>query len=231
MKALAIVVLLVGLFAFAKARNAAREVTGTHIVFQGDTPPLISRLDVNKMLIQFQDSSQSTFLETIDLNKSENMLNTNEMIKNTEVSLSLDGRLSVEIQQREPLVRIMGDHPAYLDNDNQIMPLSSEHSVMVPLVFNFDARRQADLYKLATFLQNHESLRNHFSQYVMEDGGGFTLYALEHEIPIRLGRVEQLTAKMYNYRAYMEIIDHEATPRQIDLRFAGQVVVKKQENG
>lgn len=228
-KACVAIMLLVGLFAFAKARHAKRPITDTHIVFQGDTPPLVSRSDVNNLLIQFQDTSQSTLLETIDLNKSENLLNTNEMIKNSEVSFSLDGVLEVEIQQRRPIARIMGARQAYLDEDNKIMPLSSEHTVMVPLVFNYDARYHDDLFILTDFLRKNKFLKSHFSQYVMDGENGFTLYALQHDVPVRLGSVDGLQEKLNNYRAFLEVMDEKGKPEEIDLRFSGQVVVKKQK--
>jgi len=219
---------VVGSYAFAKARYQTRTLSDVEIIFTDDSPPFISREEVNNLLIQNRDSIEMPALENLDLEEKEKMLNASEMVRRSEVSLSLDGVLRAEVEQRRPVARIIAKTGAYLDSDNELMPLSRQHTAFVPLVFNYNAQYQDDLFRLVMWLEN-SVLAEHFSQIVM-NGKNFYLKSPVHDAKVILGGIDKLEKKMSSYRAMIAMLEKQdgiAEIESMDLRYDGQVVTKK----
>ena len=80
------------------------------IEFTGDENHYITHDAVNKLLIQNGVDTTGTSKETIDLNELEKALNSNKMIQEAQVFITVNGRLEAKIEQRTPTARvIVGD--------------------------------------------------------------------------------------------------------------------------
>ncbi|PPK94443.1 cell division protein FtsQ [Nonlabens xylanidelens] len=229
-KLVLVIVLVISLYAFASNRYEARKLKDVSITFTDYSDPLISEKNVNKLLIQNNDSIENLTIENLDLNKSELRLVQNAMIRDAEVSVSLDGLLKAVVRPRKPIARIMGTPDAYLDQDNLMMPLSKEHTVNVPLVYGFTENVQDKTFELINFIRNDELLKASFTQIKFDKREEVTLSVRALDFKVKLGRVEKLDHKMINYKAFLTKMQKDkqlGDIKTIDLRFDNQVVVTK----
>ncbi|WP_242446421.1 cell division protein FtsQ/DivIB [Nonlabens agnitus] len=228
-------VILVGilaLYSFANKRHYNREITDINISFTDYSDPFISEDNVNKLLIQKEDSVDNRLVEKLDLNKSETRLVADPMIRAAEVSVDLNGKLHVMVEQRRPLARLLGGLNVYLDSDNSIMPLSSEHTALVPVVLGFKPEFQEELYEFLVYLENDELLHAAVTQIVLDSKGNATLMLRSNDMRLKLGKLDKLHSKMTNFKAMLAKVEKDKAVDQIkamDLRFDGQVIVVKKE--
>jgi cell division protein FtsQ len=218
----------VGLFAFASKRHESTKIKSVNISFTEYNDPLISEDNVNKLLIQSMDSVTNLTVENLDLNRSEMQLESNPMIKEAQVSVDLAGQIDVVVEQRVPIARIMDGKRQYLDLDNRLMPLSQEHSVLVPLVTGFKKEIQDELYRLIIYLRNDHLLREAITQIQISSQQDLLLSVRAHDFKIRLGDIKNLDQKMTHFKTMLVKLEREKKLNQVsqlDLRFDHQVVV------
>jgi cell division protein FtsQ len=229
-KLVLVILLVISLYAFASSRYKNRKLKDISITFTDYSDPLISEKNVNKLLIQNNDTVKNLIIENLDLNKSELRLVQNAMIRDAEVSVSLDGLLKAVVQPRKPIARIMGKTNAYLDQDNLIMPLSKEHTVNVPLVYGYSKSVQDKTFELINFIKNDELLKASFTQVTFDKRDEVSLSVRAFDFKVKLGKVEKLDHKMTNYKAFLAKMQKDnglSEIKSIDLRFDNQVVVIK----
>ena len=225
-----VIIIVIGLYAFAAHRYQTRKLKDVSITFTDYSDPFISEKNVNKLLIQNNDTIKNLLIENLDLNKSELRLVENAMIRDAEVSVSLDGLLKAVVQPRKPIARIMGSTNAYLDQDNLIMPLSQEYTVNVPLVYGYNEKVQDKTFELINFIKEDEFLKRSFTAVEFDKREEVTLSVRAFSYKVRLGEVEKLEHKMINYKAFvlkMQKDNRLEGIKTIDLRFDNQVVVTK----
>lgn len=229
-KLLLAISLVISLYAFASSRYKNRKLKDISIAFTDYSDPLISEKNVNKLLIQNNDTVKNLIIENLDLKKSEERLVQNVMIRDAEVSVSIDGLLKAVVQPRKPIARIMGQTNAYLDQDNLIMPLSKEHTVNVPLIYGYSKSVQNKAFELINFIKNDALLKASFTQIVFDKQDEVSLEVRAFDFKVRLGKVEKLEHKMMNYKAFLAKMQKDTAwseIQSIDLRFDNQVVVIK----
>ena len=105
-KVLLLLALVVFLYAFSSIKNAERKVGEPTIKFIGEDNLFVTHETVSKLLIQNQQSVTNKPKEIIDLNELESALNSNPMIKEAQVFMSVDGTLTAEIKQKKPIARV-----------------------------------------------------------------------------------------------------------------------------
>jgi cell division protein FtsQ len=229
-KLVLVTLLVISLYGFASNRYKARKLNAISITFTDYSDPFISEKNVNKLLIQNNDTVKNLFIENLDLNRCERRLLENAMIRNAEVSVSLDGLLKVVVQPRKPIARIMGNTNAYLDQDNLIMPLSKEHTVNVPLIYGYHKKVQDKTFELINFIKSDELLKASFTQVQFDRRDEVTLLVRAFNFKVKLGKVERIEHKMINYKAFISKMQKDKSLgaiKTIDLRFDNQVVVTK----
>lgn len=106
--------------------------------FQGGNL-FISVEDVEVFLRQHNLHPVGKQWKDVDLGKMEEKLDMIPVIKKSSVYRNLDGKLSVDIEQRNPIVRIMNANGTqfYLDEEGYQMPLSENYTPRVPVVTGY----------------------------------------------------------------------------------------------
>ncbi len=231
LKIVGCVLVTASMYGFANYRFNQRTVKDVTISFTEDKALFISESNVNKLLIQNYDSVHKVAIEKLDLNKGELDLVNNPMIRHAEVSVSLEGELLAIIEQRQPIARLMGSDQQYLDTDNQLMPLSKEHTAFVPLVYGFKKAYQDQLFELINFINKDEFLQPAVTQLILDRSGEIRFKVRVHDYEVKLGTVELLDQKMTNYKAFIAKMKKDQRLTQvktIDLRYKNQVIsIKK----
>ncbi|MGB0948889.1 MAG: cell division protein FtsQ/DivIB, partial [Marinirhabdus sp.] len=122
------------LFNFTNTRNLKRDITLGKITFVDDNEPFITENTVNKLLIQSKGGTAGIAKETLVLKEMESRLRKNQMVRDAQVYLHVNGTLGAKITQRNPVARVAAVPGFYLDADGKKMPLSTVYTARVPIV-------------------------------------------------------------------------------------------------
>lgn len=231
LKVILCIVLIFSAYAFASHRFEKRKIKDITISYTDSNALFISEKNVNKLLIQNIDSVQSIAVENLDLNEGELRIVENAMVRDAVVSVSLDGQVDVLVEQRMPIARIMSPEKMYLDTDNELMPLSQEHTAFVPLVYGYKESLKNSLFTLVNFINNDPFLKPAVTQISFDKKGVVTLEIRAHDYEVLWGEVKDLEHKAMNYKAFIAKMEKDNRLNQvktIDLRYKNQVVsIKK----
>ena len=223
--------LTVFLFAFSRKRSQGKKISNVEVNFETGNNLFITSASVNKLLTQNNQGLTRRDKEILVLKDLEARLDTNPMIANAEVYLTLDGTLGANVRQRRPLARVQSAQPYYLDDNGGIMPLSPIYSARVPIVSGLIKGQEAEVYPLLLLLRDDTLLKKQIVGVSRDRNGKYMLKPRVMKYDIMLGRPDRLREKINNYKAFYQkalkdnSLENYAT---VDLRFKGQVVgVKK----
>ena len=152
-------------------------------------------------------------IDLLDVAHLEKLLNNNSSIGYAEVYSTIDGVLKIELNQRNPILRVFTEYgdSYYIDENGWMMPLSDKFTSRV-LVANGEIKtsfsmgyemnvmdlkqedqRLKDLYQLASYITNYSFLKAQIVQiYVKENG--------DLELVPRVGNQEILFGKATNIK-------------------------------
>lgn len=223
------IILVFSLVAFAGKRHSKRMLKNLNISFVNNYNPIISEETVNKLLIHNIGEVKNQHIETLDLNLSEEILLENPMIRTAEVSVTIDGKMTATIEPKNPVARIVGNPDKYLDSDNSFMPLSSEFSVLVPLVHGFNKAYQNELFELINAIHKDAFLNETITQITLNKQGKVALEMRGYDLVIKFGKIEHIEHKLVNFKTFLAKMEKDKLldkVSSIDLRYNNQVVVK-----
>ncbi len=218
------------LYGFAENRHEKRKIKEVNVLFTPNENLYVTEEAVNKLLIQNKVAVASVDKETLDLNRVETLLKSNDMIENAEVYLTLDGKLNAKISQRKPIGRVVGNKSFYLDRNGKVMPLSPYHTARVPLLYGFEASNAAEVYPLVEYIKNDEFLTRHITGITRLKGGKYEMDLRKLDFSIYFGKAENIALKFNNFKAfYKKAMKDEKlnTYRKVNLQFGNQVVCTK----
>ncbi len=225
--------LLVGsLFSFSSNRNNSRIILPDIVVnFYGQENLFISQTTVNKLLIQNKNDTPRVAKETLDLNRLEQRLKSNPMIKTANVSLSINGEIKADIVQKKPVVRVSGTTSYYIDEDGLQMPLSKNHSARVPLATGIiDKNNLKNITVIANKIYNDAFLKTHIIEIRQEKNKTIILKPRLYDFEILIGNLETLDKKINNLKAFYQKAKKDKSLNsysKVNLQFENQVVCTK----
>ncbi len=230
-KMVALVLVIMGLYAFSNNRNRSKNVTTTQIEFLGDQNLYITEGAVNKLLIQNYGRLENVPKEKLVLNTIEKALEANEMVKSAQVYLTIDGKLTSKIVQRKPIGRIEGNSKFYLDDEGKRMPFSSNYSARVPIITgDITGRSLEDVYKILEFINEDDFLRKNIIGIHIKAEDDYQLKFRLNQFVVNLGGIENLEAKFSNFKAFYAKANKDKTLEDfaiVSLEFNNQVVCTK----
>ena len=226
-----LLVLVVFLFAFSSIRNSSRRVSALEIKFLGDENLFITHETVSKLLIQNQQSVTNKPKEIIDLNGLENALTANPLIKEAQVFIDVEGKITAEIKQRKPIARVSTNASYYIDDTGSYMPLSTNYTARVPLITGTVYKNDlANVYTIASKIQQDEFLKKHVVEIHQNDNKTIDLKFRLNSFKIQLGSLKALDKKINNLKAFYQKAMKDNTLESysvVNLRFDNQVICTK----
>jgi cell division protein FtsQ len=219
------------LYAFSEVRSSNRKIQEVHIAFEEGDNFYLSENTVNKLLIQKYGPLLNTPKEGVVLNTIESVLQTCDMVKSAQVYLTVDGDLYTKITQRQPIGRVVGVHPFYLDDEGMKMPLSPSHSARVPIITGeITGKTLEDAYVILNFINQDPFLSKNVIGIHIEGESNYHLkFRMEHFL-VRLGDISDLDEKFKNFKAFYAQATQENTLMSyqvVSLEFNNQVVCTK----
>ena len=230
-KLIALLGLVVTLFAFSSTKNARRKVSDPVIHFKGDDNLFITQETVSKLLIQNQQGVKKMPKETLDLNQLETALNSNPMIKSAQVYITVNGELKADIEQKKPIARVSTNASYYIDDQGTYMPLSSNHSARVPLVTGqVDKNDLKTVFIMANKIDHDEFLKKNVIEIHQDENKTIYLKLRQCSFMVQLGSINHLDKKINNLKAFYKKSLKENTLNnysKVNLQFDNQVVCTK----
>ena len=194
-------------------------------------------------------------VSSINTKNIEQILRQYSSIKSAEVYVTLEGDIRVEIEQRNPIFRIINKRGQsyYVDQEGTLMPLSSKYSSHVlivngNIVEHFEINRTSDincdtseenwktnrlvcdLYQLCKFIYEDDFWRSQIQQIYVSDEWEFELIPRVGAHIIYFGDINNYEKKFRNLRAfYLQGLNNIGWNKyeEISLRFDNQVICTK----
>ena len=230
-KVIALLLVVTGLYAFSANRSKQRKIEGLNIEFVGDQNLYVTHAMVNKLLIQNYGSLSNVPKEKLVLNTIEKVIETNEMVKNAQVYLTVNGELTSKIVQRQPIGRVEGISKFYVDEDGKRMPLSKNYSARVPIITGkITGKSLEDAYVILKYINGDDFLRKNVIGIHIEDEDKYQLKFRVENFTVNLGNVENLESKFNNFKAFYTKATKDKTLgnyNMVSLEFDNQVVCTK----
>ena len=231
LKVVALMLVIMGLYAFSNNRNRSKNVVSTRVEFLGDQNLYITEGAVNKLLIQNYGRLENVPKEKLVLNTIEKALEANEMVKSAQVYITIDGELTSKIVQRKPIGRIEGNSKFYLDDEGKRMPFSSNYSARVPIITGeITGKSLEDVYKILEFINKDDFLRKNVIGIHIKAEDDYQLKFRLNQFVVNLGDIENLEAKFSNFKAFYAKANKDKTLEDfavVSLEFNNQVVCTK----
>jgi len=226
-------------FSISKRLNSAVAKINISVSKNDDNKTLISKKDIRYILkTELGYDINIAEIRQLDLYKLERILNRDERINKSQMYLDKHNNLFIEIEQKQPIVRIdvTNGHDYYLDFKGERIPVSDVFRVPVvtgyvdKYVHNFSKLKSHNLNSVLSVAQkihNDEFLSALVEQVYVDKKGAVTIVPKMGRDKILLGQVEDLDEKFYKLKVYyekgMKKIGVDKFD-ELDLQFKGQIL-------
>ena len=158
-------------------------------------------------------------------------IETNELVESADVFSTPRGAIIASITQREPVLRVISETNGsfFVDNNGEIMPVSPNFAVRVPLATGFISQEFAQncLFDFAMFLNRNPNWNAWFEQIVVERNQHVVLIPRIGDFRIIMGSLDNYTTKLNNFALFVErglnVLGWNRYS-EINLRFENQIV-------
>jgi len=217
-------------FAFSSSQNNAKPISEVEVSFIGDNNLFISKTKVDKLLIQNNDYIKCVSKDILDLKALENKLSSHDMIENSEVYISINGILKIDIKQRNPYARVISDSSFYIDNNGTKMPLSDNYSARVLLVHGLNDESKINyVFKLIKTIRDDEFLNLNVTD-ILINKSDISLRVRNCNFEVLVGDLNNLETKIKNFKAFYQKAYRDKilnNYKKVNLQFNNQIVCTK----
>ncbi|MHC5309008.1 cell division protein FtsQ/DivIB [Myroides sp. LJL116] len=228
-----IVVLAFVLYSFANHKNRNRDIQGIEINFKGNQSHFVTSQQVKKGIEEQLAWQAGVNKEQVQLKLLEESVLENLLIKDADVYLTLDGKLQVDVWQKDAIARLVEQgNSYYLDQVGNQMPLSSNFSKRVPMVsgeITEDIRPK--LKEMLDIIAKDEFLNNDITGILLLPDDSIQLMSRSNSFEIHFGDFEEMQRKLDNYKAFVQYSLQDGVSlekyKKINLKFTQQVVCAK----
>jgi cell division protein FtsQ len=207
----------------------------------------IDRQEVDKILLVNGRVLMGRKIENINIHNLENRLRANPFIEFATVYADMDGTITVQITQRQPILRLINrfDQDFYVDQHGLKIPLSANFTARVPVANGFidelfanrvdtlDTPLARDLFKTAAYISKDSLWNAQIAQLYVNKDHEIELVPRVGNHRILLGNADSLDTKFHNllvfYKKALPQVGWDAY-RVINVKYANQVVGVKNEN-
>ncbi|KDN54504.1 cell division protein FtsQ [Flavobacterium seoulense] len=224
--------LVIFLFSFTSKRNEQRKIAKIAVVFVGENNIFLKEEAVNKLLIENLGNPLAIGKDKLDLNKLERKLDSNAMIDESDVFVSVDGVLKAVVKQKTPVARVInGSGSFYVDYKGGKMPLSDNFTARVPLVSgDINTKDKEKFTQLFRVIYEDEFLKKNIIAIQIMPNASLKMFNRNFDYQIDFGSMMNFETKFKNYKAFFQKAVLDSTLykyKKIDLRFTKQVVCTK----
>ncbi|NLI72115.1 MAG: cell division protein FtsQ [Bacteroidales bacterium] len=220
------------IFACEKSANASQKKVCSDIqifITDYDKKMLISKEEIAILLKQKNLHPIGETLARIHTKSIEDEIEKHPMVRRAECYKSPEGTVYVSIEQRTPILRVVGDENYYVDDMRKIMPVSLNHTAYVPIFSGRVTHKMAtgSIFDFAQFLSEDKFWGNQIDQININKDMKVELVPRVGNHIIMLGnfdRYEQKLKKLKKFYLYgLNEVGWDSYSK-IDLQYRDQVV-------
>lgn len=237
---------IVVLMSFISVKKKEVKVTKVEILIPG-ADNFIERDEIDAILKEGEGQLIGRSLANINTHQIENTIKSNPYIAFVKVYADMDGVISIEIKQRQPVLRILnaGGQDYYVDSKGLKMPMSPNFTANVlvatgNILEGFSGRVDTlltplakDLYKTALYAKQDTLWDAQFEQIYVNDKKDIELVPRVGNQRIILGNADFIETKLSNllafYKQAMPMVGWNAY-RTINLKYVNQIVAEKTDS-
>ena len=239
---------------FAMVNQKTVKCTGLKIsIRNSEKPGFINQKDIRRFIYEEFDSLTGNYLDKINTDRIEKMLNINSYIANVRVYSSVQGEIMIDIVRHEALVRIINqdNEGFYLSQAGTPMPLKREFKPKLPVASGFISDKLSNIngqtfllsstnvrqspllgkiHHIADELTKSDFLSRYITQIYVDETGQFELTPSDGKFNIILGDANDMPIKFENFIAFYKAVVQKMETDSIssvNLKFINQVVCKK----
>ena len=218
--------LLIGISGFAVFKSNQRTISSLDVLFKENEARFLSSEIVNKMLIQSNDSLLFKQKDVVALKVMEQQLLAHPMIENVQLYTIPQGELFVEVEERTPVLRVIGKKSFYIDNTGAKMPLSKRYTATVPLFYG--AIGDANLKQLLALVEaagNDSFLQQEMIHLKMENNQ-LVMGLRSHPFEVIWGKANGFAVKVNKLKRVCAYYTNTelSLPVRLNLTYSQQVV-------
>lgn len=162
----------------------------------------------------------------------EEVLSRNPFIEKADVYVSGNAKLTAQITQREPVLRVISEgQNFYLDRKGERIPVSRNHTARVHVLTGPAAAAHAkDVLELVLYIRQDELMNAFIEQLHLVSASELVLVPKVGNTQILFGKPDRIAEKFENLKVfYSEVVAKTGwnTYSTIDLRFRDQIICKK----
>lgn len=194
----------------------------------------VKEVEVNRILQKYLGRPVKGLpLRSINLNAIEGELMKNPWVEKAEVHSDFNGRLNIQIDQKDPLVRIQNTTGSsyYISKGGSRFPLSSQFTAHVPVATGkIDSAVSRKVYTLMTFVHESPFWNGQVQQiFVRSKNNLFIVPAIGNHV-VEVGDTDRLDEKFRHLEEfYRQVIPKVGWNKykEVSIRYKGQVIGRK----
>lgn len=234
---------LVVLMSFIEVQKRDLLCTDVKVLIPGNRS-FIDRIQIDSILLSQQGPLVGRSLAKINIQQLENSLKANPFIEMAKVYSDMDGTVHVQIEQREPVLRVLNitNQDFYIDRNGFKIPTSPNFTAAVLVANGFimehfggrvdtlNTQLAHDLYSAALFIGQDTLWNDQIEQLYVNAQSEIEMIPRVGNHKIILGSADSLEVKFRNLLTFYK----EALPKTgwdayktISLKYANQIVCEK----
>lgn len=228
------IALLIGVLGITNMRHKSNKCQDYKINLMNNTPSFLTHGDVLLMIESEVDSIIGYPINQLPLHSIEMNIENKSSIENAEVYISLDNCLHVEVQQKNPIVRVkqLSGQEFYMDRNGAIFDLSLNHTERI-LVANGHIKDSLDLRKVHQLAKHINSIpfwKSQIVQIYVDAQRDIELIPRVGNHTILLGGIDDYKGKFKKLKLFYERGVQQTgwnNYQQINLKYKDQIVCVK----
>jgi len=234
---------IVALMGFIQVKKSDAKCTDIKVIIPG-IESFIDRHEVDKIIRMNLGRLVGQKLNEIDIHKLENILKANPYIQAAKVYADMDGVISIMVNQREPILRIInvGGQDFYVDKEGLKMPVSASFTPHVVVANGFilegfsgkvDTLKTEigkGLYAAALFIKKDTLWNEQIEQLYVNEQREIEMVPRVGNHKIVLGNADSLDTKFRNllvfYKKALPKVGWDAY-KTISIKYTNQIVCEK----
>jgi len=196
---------------------------------------------LREVCVQDNDSIIGQPLTEVNLAALEQQLHRNPFAANIELYADIRGNLNIEVEQRQPLLRVIHNVNYYIDKKGKLMPVSPKFTARVPVVTGIarpvpengsvaEDSLLAAIYQLGVFVEADPFWKAQIAQIHFNENEEVELFTRLGSQTIVLGEVDRLNDKfarlMRFYKAALPVVGWDKY-HLVNLKYDNQIICKK----
>lgn len=219
------------LFSFSNKRNQERKLVDVLVMFTNPEQLFIPMETIQSLLTNDSDSLDF-YIGDVKIKELEGRVLAHPMVAEAEVYMSVNGVLGAQVTQRTPVGRCLNrDGVEYIDELGEFMPLSTNSSARVPLVYGVqDSLSRTEVMPLLLAIREDDFMRQSVVTITRNKVDDFRLKVRQNKLDIALGEAEDLENKFRKLKGFIKYTKDNNTIedyKTIDLKYNNQVVATK----